>query len=96
MCRVRLEHPRPVLRKPYYLSAHGIGMTGEYPYLYHHGDFPDAGYDSVIAAGMTLCSESYIGDEGGAEGVKLEKQVLVTENDIELMSEFPFEEKRLK
>ena len=23
----------------------GQGMTGEYPYLYHHGDFPDAGYD---------------------------------------------------
>ena len=81
----------------YYLSAHGIGMTGEYPYLYHHGDFSDAGYDGVIEAGMTLCVESYIGEEGGAEGVKLEQQVLVTEKGIvELMSEFPFEEELLK
>lgn len=76
----------------YYLSSHGCGMTGEYPYLYHRGDFPDAGYDGVIEAGMTICVESYIGEEGGHEGVKLEQQVLVTETGIELLSEFPFEE----
>jgi Xaa-Pro aminopeptidase len=76
----------------YYLSAHGCGMTGEYPYLYHHGDFPDAGYDGVIEAGMTLCVESYIGEEGGIEGVKLEQQVLITETGIEVLSRFPFED----
>lgn len=76
----------------YYLSAHGCGMTGEYPYLYHHGDFLDAGYDGVIQPGMTICVESYIGEEGGAEGVKLEQQVLITETGTELLSRFPFEE----
>ncbi len=79
----------------YYLSAHGCGMTGEYPYLYHHGDFPDAGYDGVIEPGMTLCVESYIGAEGGHEGVKLEQQVLVTETGVELLSRFPFEDSLL-
>lgn len=76
----------------YYLSAHGCGMTGEYPYLYHHGDFPDAGYDGTIEPGMTLCVESFIGEDGGKEGVKLEQQVLITETGVELLSEFPFEE----
>lgn len=76
----------------YYLSAHGVGMSGEYPYLYHHGDFPDAGYDGVIEPGMTICVESYIGREGGAEGVKLEQQVLITETGVELLSRFPFED----
>lgn len=76
----------------YYLSAHGVGMTGEYPYLYHRADFPAAGYDGEIEAGMTLCVESYIGEEGGAEGVKLEQQVLITETGIDLLSEFPFED----
>ncbi|CTQ67546.1 M24 family metallopeptidase [Roseibium alexandrii] len=80
----------------YYLSAHGCGMTGEYPYLYHKGDFPDAGYDGEIAAGMTICVESYIGAAGGCEGVKLEQQVLVTEIGIELLSRFPFEEELLR
>lgn len=75
----------------YYLSAHGCGMTGEYPYLYHRGDFADAGYDGEILPGMTLCVESYIGEECGREGVKLEQQVLMTETGVELLSNFPFE-----
>lgn len=79
----------------YYLSAHGCGMTGEYPYLYHHGDFPDAGYDGVIEPGMTICVESFIGAEDGGEGVKLEQQLLITETGWELLSEFPFEESLL-
>ncbi|ANK79436.1 MAG: peptidase M24 [Rhizobiales bacterium NRL2] len=76
----------------YYLSAHGCGMTGEYPYLYHRADFPDAGYDGVIEPGMTLCVESFIGEAAGGEGVKLEQQLLVTETGTELLSRFPFEE----
>ncbi|MEO1291869.1 MAG: Xaa-Pro peptidase family protein [Pseudomonadota bacterium] len=76
----------------YYLSAHGCGMTGEYPYLYHRGDFPDAGYDGVVEPGMTICVESFIGEAGGGEGVKLEQQVLVTETGTEVLSRFPFED----
>ena len=80
----------------YYLSAHGCGMTGEYPYLYHHADFPAAGYDGEILPGMTLCVESYIGEEGGREGVKLEQQLLMTETGVQLLSQFPFEEELLR
>ena len=40
---------------------------------------------------MTVCVESYIGEDGGHEGVKLEQQVLITENGQELISAFPFE-----
>ena len=88
--------PNKYYENRYYLSAHGCGMTGEYPYLYHKGDFPDAGYDGEIVAGMTICVESYIGAAGGCEGVKLEQQVLVTEKGIELLSRFPFEEELLR
>ncbi|WP_085906513.1 M24 family metallopeptidase [Kiloniella majae] len=87
--------PAKFYENRYYLSAHGCGMTGEYPYLYHHGDFPDAGYDGIIEPGMTLCVESYIGEENGKEGVKLEQQILVTQTGIELLSQFPFEEQLL-
>jgi Xaa-Pro aminopeptidase len=80
----------------YYVSAHGCGMTGEYPYLYHRADFPEAGYDGVIEPGMTICVESYIGEQGGKEGVKLEQQVLITESGIETLSRFPFEDALLR
>lgn len=83
--------PERFFANRYYLSAHGVGMTGEYPYLYHRADYAEAGYDGVIEPGMTLCVESYIGEEGGREGVKLEQQVLITETGVELLSLFPFE-----
>jgi len=76
----------------YYLSAHGVGMTGEYPYLYHRADYDAAGYDGVIEPGMTLCVESYIGEENGREGVKLEQQLLITGRGSVLLSRFPFED----
>ncbi len=87
--------PERYVANRYYLSSHGVGMTGEYPYLYHRMDFPEAGYDGVIEPGMTICVESYIGEEGGAEGVKLEQQVLITETGVELLTHFPFEEELL-
>jgi len=84
--------PERFRRNRYYLSAHGCGMTGEYPYLYHRADFDEAGYDGTIEPGMTLCIESFIGSDDGAEGVKLEEQILVTAHGVEVLSRFPFEE----
>jgi len=54
-------------------------------------DFGESGYDGATEPGMTVCVESYIGEDGGHEGVKLEQQVLITENGRVLISAFPFE-----
>jgi Xaa-Pro dipeptidase len=83
--------PERFVANRYFVSAHGCGMTGEYPYLYHSMDFEESGYDGVVEAGMTLCVESYIGEEEGLEGVKLEQQLLITDHGPELLSTFPFE-----
>jgi len=87
--------PEQYFSNRYYLSAHGVGMTGEYPYLYHRADFNDAGYDGELEPGMTICVESYIGEENGIEGVKLEQQLLVTDDGHEVLSIFPFEDSLL-
>ena len=76
----------------YFVLAHGVGMTGEYPYILHLHDFDDAGYDGVLQPMTTLCLESYIGGREDAEGVKLEQQILITETGCEVLSNFPFEE----
>jgi Xaa-Pro dipeptidase len=55
-------------------------------------DFEESGYDGTIEPGMTICVESYIGEEGGQEGVKLEQQVLITVGGTELLSTFGFED----
>ncbi len=41
---------------------------------------------------MTLCVESFIGTEGGREGVKLEEQVLITPEGPRCLSSYPLEE----
>jgi len=88
--------PDAFVKNRYFVLAHGVGMTGEYPYIMHRQDFEAHGYDGVIEPNMTLCIETYIGTEGDSEdeseGVKLEQQVLVIETGIELLSHFPFEE----
>jgi hypothetical protein len=57
----------------------------------HHRQDSAGGYDGMLEPGMTICIESYIGEDGGAEGVKLEQQVLITEDGQEVLSTFPFE-----
>ncbi len=41
---------------------------------------------------MVVSVESYIGEVGGADGVKLEEEVLVTDTGIEKLSRYPFDE----
>ncbi len=49
-------------------------------------------YDGRLEPGMVMCVESYTGEVGGHEGVKLEQMVLVTEGGPILLSTFPFED----
>ena len=76
----------------YSAIAHGVGVCDEYPAIYYPEDVAATGYDGVLEAGMTICVESYIGEVGGAEGVKLEEQVLVTESGAAVLSRYPFED----
>ncbi len=60
----------------YMLMVHGVGMVDEWPAIAYAVDYDDWGYDGVIEEGMVLSVESFIGEVGGDEGVKLEEQVL--------------------
>lgn len=76
----------------YSVVVHGVGLCDEYPAVVYLQDFAAAGYDGVFEAGMAVCVESYIGEEGGHEGVKLEQQVMLTGTGVELLSTFPLED----
>lgn len=84
--------PEKYWKNRYFVIGHGVGMTCEYPYLYSGRDFNEFGYDGVIEPGMTLSIEAYLSEEGGSDGVKLEDQVLITEEGFERLSRFPFED----
>lgn len=84
--------PEKYLELRYPSVIHGVGMHGEAPVIVHGIDWDNFGMDGVIKVGMTLAVESYIGEQGGPDGVKLEQEVVVTENGIELFSTYPFED----
>ena len=70
---------------------HGVGMADEWPVILHSPDNPQF-YEGELETGMVICVESYIGEVGGVEGVKLEDQVLVTDSGPVTLSRYPFEE----
>ena len=71
---------------------HGIGLCDEWPLVaYPNSDFSNADYSSYFEENMTVCVESYIGEVGGREGIKLEDQYLVTKEGLKKLSSFPYE-----
>jgi Xaa-Pro aminopeptidase len=76
----------------YVMLVHGAGMVDEYPVVPFPQDFAESGYDGTFEENMVVCVESYIGEEHGAEGVKLEEQVVVTRTGVTNLCSFPFDE----
>lgn len=86
--------PEECQENAYTCIMHGVGMCDEYPKIdpLHRG--PNH-YDGMLEPGMVLTIESYMGPKGERDGVKLEEQVLVTEEGHEVLSTYPFEEELL-
>ncbi len=84
--------PNAYAANRYSCVAHGVGLCDEWPKVAHAQDVARSGYDGMLEENMTICVESYIGEEGGAEGVKLEQQVLVTATGPQVLTTYPFEE----
>ena len=73
----------------YSCMIHGIGLCDEWPQIKYPTDGGQR--EGCFEKNMTITVETYIGKVGGKEGVKLEQQYLVGENNLELMSHHPLE-----
>lgn len=82
--------PEQFLDRRYPSIIHGVGMHGETPLVAHHMDFDRFSKDGILEPGMVVSVESYIGEVGAADGVKLEEEVVVTDTGIEKLSRYPF------
>ena len=74
----------------YSCMVHGIGLCDEWPMIRYPTDGGQR--EGHFEKNMTITVETYIGKVGGKEGVKLEQQYLVGENNLELMSNHPLED----
>ena len=71
---------------------HGVGLCDEWPLISYADKFVEGAYDYNIEAGMVLCVEALVSPENGDFSIKLEDQVLVTENGYENLTKYPFDQ----
>lgn len=88
--------PESCRAQRYGVMFHGVGLCDEYPSIRYPEDLDAYGYEGELQAGMALCVEAYVGEVGGRDGIKLENQLLVTEDGYELLTHYPFEDSFLR
>ena len=72
---------------------HGVGLCDEFPSIPYSQDHTEGAWDYVLQPGMVICNEVYAGKVGGRDGIKLEDQILITEDGHENLTRCPFDEK---
>ncbi|MFT6074751.1 MAG: Xaa-Pro aminopeptidase [Yoonia sp.] len=68
---------------------HGVGLCDEWPLVAYPNQWVEGSFDYELQPGMTLCVEALISPEGGDFSIKLEDQVLITEDGYENLTKYP-------
>lgn len=74
----------------YSCRFHGVGLCDEWPLISYPDNFVEGAYEYELKAGMVLCVEALVSPENGDFSVKLEDQVLVTDDGYENITKYPF------
>jgi Xaa-Pro aminopeptidase len=75
----------------YGCMMHGVGLCDEWPLVAYPDKAVAGAFDHALQPGMTLCVEALISPKGGDFSIKLEDQVLITEDGYENLSTYPFD-----
>ncbi|WP_299918260.1 dimethylsulfonioproprionate lyase DddP [uncultured Roseobacter sp.] len=70
---------------------HGVGLCDEWPLVAYPDHAVAGAYDYPLEPGMCLCVEALVSEEGGDFSIKLEDQVLITEDGFENLTTYPFD-----
>jgi Xaa-Pro aminopeptidase len=70
---------------------HGVGLCDEWPLVAYPDQEVPGAFDYPLEAGMVLCVEAAVGEVGGAFSIKLEDQVLITQDGYENLTKYPFD-----
>jgi len=73
----------------YMMMLHGCGFVDEYPSIAYIADWKDWGYEGMFEENMVVSVESYIGEVGGPDGIKLEQQVVIGAEGARVLSKTP-------
>ena len=79
-------------KQKYGCLMHGVGLCDEWPLVSYPDKAVAGAFDYALEPGMTLCVEALVGEVGGAFSIKLEDQVLITEDGYENLTKYPFDD----
>jgi Xaa-Pro aminopeptidase len=83
--------PERYLPQRYECMIHGVGLEEENPSVCFPMDGQSNG-ERELEPGMTLVVEIYAGEVGADHGVKLGDEVLVTDEGVEELAPYPFDD----
>jgi Xaa-Pro aminopeptidase len=75
----------------YGCMMHGVGLCDEWPLIAYPDQLVDGAFEYELEAGMVLCVEALVSPEGGDFSIKLEDQVLITEDGFENLTTYEFD-----
>ncbi len=78
-------------QQKYGCLMHGVGLCDEWPLVAYPDKAVDGAFDYALEPGMVLCVEALVGEVGGEFSIKLEDQVLITEDGYENLTTYPFD-----
>ncbi|WP_299657283.1 dimethylsulfonioproprionate lyase DddP [uncultured Tateyamaria sp.] len=70
---------------------HGVGLCDEWPLVAYPDKAVPGSFDYALEPGMVLCVEAAVGEVGGDFTIKLEDQVLVTEDGFENLISYEYD-----
>lgn len=78
-------------KQKYGCMMHGVGLCDEWPLVAYPDSAVEGAFDYTLQPGMVLCVEALVSPEGGDFSIKLEDQVLITEDGHENLTRYPFD-----
>ncbi len=79
-------------KQKYGCLMHGVGLCDEWPLVAYPDHMVEGAYDYELQPGMVLCVEALVSPENGSFSIKLEDQVLITEDGYENLTRYPFDD----
>ena len=82
-------------KQKYSCKMHGVGLCDEWPFVPYPDGWAEGAFEVALEPGMVICVEALVSPEGGDFSIKLEDQVVITEDGCENLTKYPFDPRLL-
>lgn len=88
--------PEKFVPAQYSCRMHGVGLCDEWPLIAYPQNYTEGAFDYEVEPGMMFCVEALIGTREAGFSIKLEDQVLITEDGYENLTTYPYDERFMR